>query len=102
MVSNCWRERAGVVEGGIGVDAGDLENLEIVIRSALGGDRIGLLEDMGGFLGGGLCVLEVVFRLRDTLVSHLVHRRRYLRGAEFWRRVRRRSGRSVGGVGGWS
>jgi hypothetical protein len=51
----------------VGVRAGDFENLEVVVRGALDGDGIGLLEAIGCFFGGGLRIVDRVFACATPL-----------------------------------
>ena len=62
----------GVVEGGVGVGARDFDELEIVVRGALGGGRVAVLEEIGPLVGCRLGFVEVDLRLRNAFVGDLV------------------------------
>ena len=48
------QQRISVVKGGVGIGAGDLDDLEVVVCGALGGGRIGVFELVRCFLGDRL------------------------------------------------
>src|SRR6266545_5643612 len=90
----------GVVEGSIGIQTSDLDNLEVVVGGALGGGRISVLEEVGCVVGSCLRLVVGVLGMGDAPVGHVTKCRWHFHGAEFRHLVFRLFSRSGGGIAG--